>query len=192
MDGIKDALLRLVQASVKTRKLSKAMDDSGYDDNPYGDIRGDIVDAIYHMIGENRKEFTDSVTHKVIDAESPGSAEYQAQKLMEEYTRNHICPQPSQPRPITAEPEDVERSIKENGGYKFNPQIGRKVCESPEGDWSTPSFQWELSLMKKLAKVEGAPISCGNMLCIKCKETSYVHNCATCRWREVKSGGMPK
>jgi len=124
MDGMKDALLRMVRVARKAKELDEALLKMGYDETPYNDIYGEIAEAIYHLVGEDTKAIEESVTYTAITAPYLCD-ERRAAMLHHAYIRN-CCPdfQPKQPKPNTIEPEAFRKMVKKNGGY-----------QTPEGDW---------------------------------------------------------
>ena len=123
MDRMKDALLRLVKAGLSTKKMQEAYLTVGLDDNRLFEIYGNILDAVYDLIGEHTNTFEESVTHLAMTAPIL-TDDRRAELLMIEYRKNH----PDQPFPLTMEPEEARQLFKENGGYLLR--------ETPEGDWS--------------------------------------------------------
>lgn len=120
MDGIKDALLRMVRAGIKTKNMQEAYLKVGLEDNALFDIYGDILDGIYCILGEKRNTFDQSVTFTAMSAPYL-TDERRTEILYAEYMKNH----PDQPRPLTAERVDVREMYNRAGGYM-----------TPEGDWS--------------------------------------------------------
>ena len=126
MDGIRDALLRMVRTALFLKKMAEAYTTLGLNDNPHHEAYGDLCDAIYSLIGEHTEEFDKSVTWIAVNAPFL-TEERRTEMLMAEYEKNHYeCPnfESKQPRPNTFEREDVKKMRKKNGGYM-----------SPEGDW---------------------------------------------------------
>lgn len=119
MNDIKDALLRLITAGLETKKMQESFLNSGLDDNVLFSIYGNIIDAIYYLLGEHTNTLEESVTHVAMTV--PGLSEEVRLRLMTAcYNVNH----PSQPAPTFITPEEMRKSVRKNGGYI-----------SPEGDW---------------------------------------------------------
>ena len=120
MSDIKDALLRMIRSAMSAKKMADAYLTIGLDDNKLHRIYGDLLDAIYTLIGESVDEFGLSVTY--VAATAPFlTDERRTELLYSEYLKNH---QIKQPKPFTVSPEEMRKMFKKNGGYKFN---------SPEG-----------------------------------------------------------
>lgn len=119
MDEIRDALLRLVKAGRRIKRLQEAYLDVGLKDTPLLDSYGDICDAIYSLIGERTEEYKDCVTDIVMTAPFL-TEERRVEMLMAEYRKNHG----TMPRPNIMTPEDMKDMTRKNGGYS-----------TPEGDW---------------------------------------------------------
>ena len=84
---MEQALLNLVQVARETMKLGDLMDQLGYGDSPYWNYFGQIADAIYYLLHEDTKEFTESVTYEVLY--NPKLSERKCVKrLLEEYKKN--------------------------------------------------------------------------------------------------------
>ena len=120
MSNMKDALLRMVKAA----RLAKTMDDffveKGYAETPYTEIYGEIFEAIYSILGENTPTANESITHTMLTA-----------PYMDDERRaaclNHVFESRNmQPKPHTIEPDEMDRMVRENGGYRY---------ETPEGEW---------------------------------------------------------
>ena len=120
MSNMKDALLRMVKAA----RLAKTMDDffveKGYGETPYSEIYGEIFEAIYSLLGENTPIANESITHTMLTAPYMDD-ERRAACLNHVYESRNM-----QPKPNTIEPDEMDRMVKENGGYRY---------ETPEGDW---------------------------------------------------------
>ena len=119
MKNVEDALLRLVKAAKKLKRMADALDAAGMGSELLFSCYGDIIDGIYHLIGENTGEYTDSETCKVMGTVSL-SDERAAALLMNVYKRNI---QPKMPKPILMSPDELFRMQKQNG------------YTTPEGDW---------------------------------------------------------
>ena len=136
MDRMKDALLRVVKAADGIEDLRKAFVKIGINDNALYEIRGQLVDAVSYMIGENdevREEFGDSTAYCVLT--NPDLAvDQRMEKLLAEYRKNtslqaydeHILDHPEQPKPNVMSREEFDEMYRRNGGYRY---------ETPEGDW---------------------------------------------------------
>jgi hypothetical protein len=55
--NIESVFLNLVDAGLMAKKMDKAMQDAGFDNNPYFEIYGCVAQAIIHMLGEAEKDF---------------------------------------------------------------------------------------------------------------------------------------
>ena len=122
MEGIRDALLRMVEAYRETKELESAFVKVGLKDSPLWDIQADIMDAVSHIIGEkldeNQDFIKDSVTYLVLNVPILTN-ERRAEMLYSEFKKNYRMPKPE-----TFEPEEMRKLFNENGGYM-----------TPEGDW---------------------------------------------------------
>ena len=125
MNSVKDALLRLVRAGLSTKKMQEAYLTVGLDDNMLFVIYGNILDAIYALVGEHTETFEESVTHLVMTAPLL-TDERRVEMLMAEHKKHFGVS--AQPAPYITEPEEMKRMFQENGGYLLR--------ETPEGDWS--------------------------------------------------------
>lgn len=124
MEGIKDALLRMIKTALFLKKMAGAYSTIGLDDNPHLQAYGDMCDAIYYLVREHTEEFTESVTYLVLNAPFL-SDERRAEMLMSEFKKNRIA-DIEQPKPNTVSRKEIEKLFKKNGGY---------MNETPEGDW---------------------------------------------------------
>ena len=127
MDGVKDALLRMVRTTMFLKKMAEAYTTLGLNDNPHHEAFGDLCDAIYSLIGEHTEEFDKSVTWIAVNAPFL-TEERRTEMLMSEYEKNHYaCPnrEPKQPKPYTITKKEYDKMFKKNGGYT-----------APEGDWT--------------------------------------------------------
>lgn len=122
MDSMKDALLRLVKAGIRIRKLEQTYLKVGLNGDPLFETYGDICEAIYALVGEHTDEFKDSVTYIVMTAPIL-SNERRAEMLYSEWKKNHT----DMPRPNVCTTEELFKMFNKNGGY---------MHETPEGDWS--------------------------------------------------------
>lgn len=119
MDEIRDALLRMVQAAMATKRLQETYLKNGLNDNPLFQIYSDIADAICQLVGEHHETFEESTTHCALTVPALDD-EHRVKVLMAEYKRNH----PEQPGPYFIDPLKMRESVRQNGGYM-----------APEGDW---------------------------------------------------------
>lgn len=119
MKNIEDALLRMVKAAMKAKKLMDSYVKVGLEDNELFQVYGDIAESIYKLIGEHTENFDDSVTVRALTV--PGfDLEHRVRLLMIEYKRNF-----TQPAPHFMSRKEMFDQVKKVGGYV-----------SPEGDWS--------------------------------------------------------
>ena len=121
MEEIRDALLRMVNAGLKVKKMQQAYANVGLDDNVLFDAYGDICSAIYSLIGEHTEEFKDSVTDIAMNTASFVTVDRRVKMLMFEYRKNH----PEQPKPNIMDTDGMKELYERNGGYM-----------TPEGDWT--------------------------------------------------------
>lgn len=63
MDSV---FLNLVDAGLMAKKMDKAMQDAGFDNNPYFEIYGCVAQAIIHMLGEEEIDFEDTKAEYVL------------------------------------------------------------------------------------------------------------------------------
>ena len=63
---IESVFLNLVDAGMMAKKMDKAMQDAGFDNNPYFEIYGCVAQAIIHMLGETEKDFEETRTEYVL------------------------------------------------------------------------------------------------------------------------------
>ena len=121
MQEIKDALLRMVSAGKKIKRMQEAYLKAGLDDNVLFDAYGDICNAIYNLIGEKTEEYKGSTTDIVMSAMDFISDERMMKMLMFEYRKNHQ----DQPKPNLMDSDGMKELYERNGGYM-----------TPEGDWT--------------------------------------------------------
>ena len=122
MKEVQDALLRLVSAGMKTKKLQESYLNNGLDDNDLFQIYGEIADAISILIGEREETFEETRAFMALTV--PGlDDEHRVRYLMNGYRQNH----PEQPKPQFPDREQMRRNVGKGLGYLF---------ETPEGDWS--------------------------------------------------------
>lgn len=115
MEGMRDALLRLYRAARIAAKGDKAF---APDDSPYTHIKGNIVDAIYCLLGESGTELEKSTAFNTVEADYI-SEDLAVGILMTQFEMNNL-----QPVPRTFQPEEMRELYKKNGGYM-----------TPEGEW---------------------------------------------------------
>lgn len=120
MKEVRDALLRMVRAATKAKAMQEKYLEIGMDDQPWFDIWGEVLDAIYFLIGEHTQTFEESVTYIVMTAPIL-TDERRVKMLYAEYKKNF----PDQPRPHTYEVEELADMYRRSGGYM-----------TPEGDWT--------------------------------------------------------
>ena len=119
MREIQDALLRLIRAGLEAKQLQEGYLNSDLNDNVPFSIYGNIIDAIYYLVGEKTSTLEESVTYTAMTVK--GLSESVRLKLLTAcYNVNH----PAQPEPTLIEREEMRKRVRENGGYM-----------SPEGDW---------------------------------------------------------
>ena len=85
--NVREALKKMVKVAVSARQMDDAFRDAGYQDTPYWDIYGDIMDAVYDIVGEKTATIDESVTYDAINNDSYTDRE-RVDLLMEEYERN--------------------------------------------------------------------------------------------------------
>lgn len=127
MDNIRDALLRMVTTARFLKKMAEAYTVLGLDDNPHHEAYGDLMDAIYYLVGEHTEEFDKSVTWIAMNAPFL-TDERRTELLISEYKKNHMVEshlEQKQPKPHTFTRKDDKQMFRKNGGY-----------QTPEGDWS--------------------------------------------------------
>ena len=123
MDGIRDALLRMVKTALFLKKIAEAYTVLKLDDNPHRNAYGDLLDAIYSLIGEHVDEFGLSITYVALTAPFL-SDERRTDLLMSEYVKNHSDIKVEQPKPYFFSPEELRKMAENKSGY-----------QTPEGDW---------------------------------------------------------
>ena len=122
MKEVRDALLRLVRAARDSKRLQEAFLDVGMKDNMIFGIYSEVASAICTLIGEQDKNFEESVTSLAITTPLL-TEDRRVEMLMAEYRKNH----PSQPAPNIMGSDGMKELYEKNGGY---------LRETPEGDWS--------------------------------------------------------
>lgn len=111
MGSIKDALLRMVNTAMKAKKIGNFYEASGYDENPFSEIYGEIASAIYDLVGEEAEKWEKSSTYSVLTAPFIDN-ERRAASLAYVFEINH-----AQPAPETMSPEQMKELHQKNGGY---------------------------------------------------------------------------
>lgn len=123
MNEIRDAILRMVRSALSAKKMADAYLAIGWDDCKPHQIYGDLLDAIYSLIGETVDEFNLSITYVAMTAPFL-SDERRTEILMTEYEKNHPKSQVEQAKPFFFSPEELRRMTENKSGY-----------QTPEGDW---------------------------------------------------------
>ena len=121
MDGIKDALLRILIVCERAIALDHAMCSAGFQNNSHFGAWSELADAICLIIGERVGCYKDSVTYKVLNSED--NHHKKINDLMDAFRKNH----PGQPAPKLIDPEKMKEQFKKSGGYMY---------QTPEGDWT--------------------------------------------------------
>lgn len=80
-------LARMLRAAEKARVMDESVVEHGYSSNPYGDIFGDIADAIYFLIGERKNRFEDSLTYILLHSNAITN-KCKVKLLIAEYEKN--------------------------------------------------------------------------------------------------------
>lgn len=83
---IKYAFLNLVDAGLMAKKMDKAMQDAGFDNNPYFEIYGCVAQAIYYLLGEDRDDFENSLADYSL-SDNLHSREERVKFLMDAYNK---------------------------------------------------------------------------------------------------------
>lgn len=124
MESVRNALRKIVKADRRIQELRELYIKVGLNDDPLFETHGDLMDAVYTIIGEHLDgEFEDSIT--ALAMETPFlNNERRVEMLMAEYRKNH----PEQPKPNTIKAEEILDLYKKNGGYT-------STIISPEGEW---------------------------------------------------------
>lgn len=123
MKAIRDALLRMYRSAKELKIVSEGLKKIGMGDEPIFDAYGNVVDAIYYTIGEE-KPYNESVTNLVVEHMMP-EEEYAADILMNEWKKNHSIPAPQ----LMCRDQVYELYLK-NGGYFHDAPKA-----TPEGEW---------------------------------------------------------
>ena len=122
MDDMRDALLRLVRAWIRTNKVLDAYINAELDSNLLFQTCGEIEETISILVGEREKDLNETVTHTALTAPVL-SEDRRVEMLMAQYKESH----PDMPAPHFVTREQIRKSVNKNGGY---------LCETPEGGWS--------------------------------------------------------
>ena len=117
MDNVRDALLRMVKSAKKLKRMADAFDAAGIGSETLFSCYGDVIDAIFHLIGEKTDTYENSWTCLVMNTGSL-SDDRAVALLMNAYRKN-VEPEIPAPSFIS---EEQARKMKR--GYM-----------SPEGDW---------------------------------------------------------
>ena len=78
-------LTRLVKVARKAYKTDLALQQLGYDETPYFDIYGEILDGIYELLGEKTDTLEESYTYQFVIFNDYLPPEQAAKELMKEY-----------------------------------------------------------------------------------------------------------
>lgn len=119
MSEMRDALLRLVRAWIRTNRVLEAYIKVNVDSNLLFQTCGEIEEAICLLVGEAEKDLEESVTHVALTAPFI-SDDRRVEILMGKYRENH----PVMPAPFFFSRDEMRESVKQNGGYLY---------EAPEG-----------------------------------------------------------
>lgn len=87
--NVREALKRMVGIAVSARKMDMSFRNAGYHENPFWDIYGEAMDAIYALIGEKTNTIDEAVTYHVINDDSYTNDE-RVDLLVKEYERNEM------------------------------------------------------------------------------------------------------
>ena len=191
MDGVRDALLRMVKTSMFLKKMAEAYTVLGLDDNPHHQAFGDLCDAIYSLVGEHTEEFDKSVTWIAVNAPFLCD-ERRVQLLMSEYEKHHCeCPnyEPKQPKPNTMPRECVEKMACENGGY-----VAQKASVLPPEERGLKRENHRLKRVNKILmdKLCGAAVEvCMGCKCCKSEDVAVRSNCDMCDYAYLKERKLP-
>ena len=120
MKNVEDALLRLVRSERKLRRIVWAFENAGFtEDSPISWTHGEIIDAIYELIGDESETYEESETFLILNTKSL-SEEREVALLMDVY-RRHVAPEMPAPNLIS---KDKLRNMQKQNGYM-----------TPDGDW---------------------------------------------------------
>lgn len=67
---IENALMQMVKAARRAMSLDATLKEAGYADTPYNELYGTTADAIYYLIGEQTRNYGESITHLTLTSES--------------------------------------------------------------------------------------------------------------------------
>ena len=84
---MESTLFRMLRAAGIAKQMDDDLVKHGYSDSPYADIFGDIADAIYYLIGEQKNMFEDSLTYRMLHTDAI-TDECKVSLLMDEYRKN--------------------------------------------------------------------------------------------------------
>lgn len=120
MEGLRDALLRMVRAWTRANTVLESYIKVNMDSNMLFQTCAEIEESITFLLGEADKDLEDTVTHAALTAPYLDE-DRRVSILMYGYRTNH----PEMPAPIFFERKDMRKSVKENGGYLYeNPEGG--------------------------------------------------------------------
>ena len=122
MDNVRSAIARLVKAGLNARKMQKQSLEVGLEDTLIFQIWGEIMDAIYALIGEHTETLENSITYVAMTA--PALSDERRTEILYNVYKRHYGEE-KMPRPHIMEQKDMRKMHRENGGYM-----------TPEGDWS--------------------------------------------------------
>ena len=83
---IESVFLNLVDAGMMAKKMDKAMQDAGFDDNPYFEIYGCVAQAIYYLLDEKMDNYEDSLADYSLSDKLHGREE-RVSFLMDAYNK---------------------------------------------------------------------------------------------------------
>jgi len=121
MDNICKVMEHMVNAGMEIQNLRGKFVRNDREKDPLFEAWGELLEAIYCLVGEHKEMFNDSATSIVMNAPIL-SNERRTKMLMSEYRKHH----PEQPKPDTVEPDQMRDMVRQNGGYRY---------ETPEGEW---------------------------------------------------------
>ena len=84
---MRKALERMVRAAEKAKSMDEGLMAKGYSTNPYGDIFGEIADAIFYLLNEKTCRFEDSLTYIALNTDAI-TEESKVEILMMQYKKN--------------------------------------------------------------------------------------------------------
>lgn len=118
---MKEALERLVRAARTAKKTDDALRTVGYDNTPYFDIFGDIVDGIYELLEENTGTLDESITYESIIDPNMTNAE-SAERLESEYSASRLT--------VSLSPGTMEALAEAAAGFNTSPYAVVKLILS--------------------------------------------------------------